>query len=70
MGWFKCMIHKVQDDDAGNPVFVMNHGTSGPVTGPDNPAKPLPDDRGCPQGQNQCLRWLRSSDLLNARISP
>jgi hypothetical protein len=43
----------------------MNHGTAGPVTGPDPPSANLPDDRGCPAGTSQCLRWLTSRDLLN-----
>ena len=58
------MIHKVSDVD-GKPMFVMDHGTSGPVTGPDDPKKPLPDDRGCPAGTSQCLRFLKSTDALN-----
>ena len=64
VGWFKCMIHKVKDVD-GKPMFVMDHGTSGAVTGPDDPSTPLPDDRGCPAGTSQCLRFLKSTDALN-----
>ena len=64
VGWFKCMIHKVKDVD-GEPMFVMDHGTSGAVTGPDDPTKPLADDRGCPKGTSQCLRFLKSKDALN-----
>jgi hypothetical protein len=62
--WDKCMIHKVADAD-GKPQFVMNHGTAAAVLGPDNPKKLLPDNRGCPAGTAQCLRWLKSSDALN-----
>ena len=40
VGWFKCMIHKVKDV-GGKPMFVMDHGTSGAVTGPDDPKTPL-----------------------------
>eukprot|EP00660_Eupelagonema_oceanica_P001297 gene1297-5648_t len=54
VSWFKCMVHK----------FVMDHGTSGHVGGPDDPATELPGDRGCPDGTSQCLRFLRSTDAL------
>ena len=64
VGWFKCMIHKVADVD-GKPMFVMDHGTSGAVTGPDDPTKSLPNDRGCPAGTSQCLRFLKSTDALS-----
>ena len=63
VGWFKCMIHKVKDVDGG-PMFVMDHGTDGAVTGPDDPAVALPGDRGCPAGTSQCLRFLKSKDAL------
>eukprot|EP00935_MAST-01C_sp_MAST-1C-sp1_P002520 g2520.t1 len=63
VGWFKCMIHKVKDVD-GKPMFVMDHGTSGAVTGPDSPNAKLPNDRGCPAGTSQCLRFLKSSDAV------
>lgn len=43
IGWFKCMIHRVSVEP---PVFVMDHGTAGAVTGPDNPVTDLPNDRG------------------------
>jgi hypothetical protein len=64
VGWFKCMIHKVTDVE-GKPMFVMDHGTSGPVTGPDDPTKQLSNDRGCPAGTSQCLRFLKSTDALH-----
>jgi hypothetical protein len=64
VGWFKCMIHKVKDV-GGKPMFVMDHGTSGAVTGPDDPKTPLPNDHGCPAGTSQCLRFLKSTDALN-----
>lgn len=60
--WDKCMIHKVHDVD-GKPMFVMDHGTAGPV--PDSPGARLPNDRGCPKGTKQCLRFLKSTDALN-----
>ena len=32
--WDKCMVHKLKEPDAdGRPVFVMDHGTSGAVSG-------------------------------------
>jgi hypothetical protein len=61
--WDKCMIHKVKDVD-GKPMFVMDHGTSGAVKGPDSPSANLPNDRGCPAGSSQCLRFLKSTDAV------
>ena len=101
--WDKCMVHKLKELDAdGRPVFVMDHGTSGAVSGayprllsirsrsrdpsvvshaklaggrgvlsgdaslalalplsagPDDPHAALPNDRGCPAGTAQCLRF-------------
>ena len=57
-------VHKVADVDGG-PMFVMDHGTYGHVAGPDDPHTPLGGDRGCPDGTGQCLRFLKSKDLLN-----
>ena len=61
--WDKCMVHKVSSGD-DDPMFVMNHGTAGAVTGPDPPNVPLPNDHGCPTGTSQCLRFLQSKDAL------
>jgi len=66
VSWFKCMVHKLTTN--GDPIFVMNQGTSGFVTGPDDPTISLPKNRGCPgtaTNPTQCLRFLTSSDLLN-----
>jgi hypothetical protein len=60
--WNKPMIHKLADV-GGKPQFVMNHGAQR-VEGPDDPKVLLPDDRGCPAGSTQCLRWLKSNDAL------
>eukprot|EP00039_Didymoeca_costata_P000791 m.47268 g.47268 ORF g.47268 m.47268 type:complete len:668 (-) comp10475_c0_seq1:37-2040(-) len=65
VGWFKCMVHRATNTPDGSPVWVMNHGTSGTVNGPDPRNETLPDDRGCPAPWTQCLRVLTSSDLLH-----
>ena len=62
--WFKCFVHKVVGTD-GSDLFVMNHGTWRDVGGPDDPSVALPADRGCPKGTKQCLRFLKSKDLLH-----
>jgi hypothetical protein len=61
--WDKCMIHKVKDVD-GKPMFVMDHGTAGKVKGPDSPTANLSNDRGCPAGSSQCMRFLKSMDAV------
>eukprot|EP01052_Picozoa_sp_SAG31_P036897 SAG31_NODE_4671_length_3046_cov_1.695623_2_plen_593_part_00 len=63
VGWFKCQAARIREVDSYS--FVMNHGTWGAVTGPDDPAKSLPGSQGCPNGTLQCLRFLKSKDALH-----
>ena len=63
VGWFKPQAARIRDVNGYS--FVMNHGTSGDVTGPDDPAKSLPYSQGCPSGTSQCLRFLKSKDALH-----
>ena len=66
VGWFKAFFYRAcPPDPSAKCVWAMNHGTNGNVSGPDDPAVPLQNDRGCPAGTGQCLRHLRSHDLMN-----
>ena len=63
VGFFKAFVSYIGPDPAqpDKPLFVMNHGTEGNTT--DRPPRSA-SDPGCPY-DSQCLRWLRSNDMLN-----
>ena len=63
ISFYKAFVSYIgpDPDRPEQPLYIMNHGTSGNTT---NKPPRSASDPGCPY-HSQCLRWLRSNDLVN-----